>query len=259
MLDSENRTLPFEAIHNFRDYGGYRTRSGAAILRGHLFRSGHISHASPSDISQLSTIDLGVIIDLRSDSERKTHPAPSAMVPRPQMAFVADPDGDTPHLSSRFQGMRHRSEAMAAMTAIYSDLPFNPTNQQSFALHLRCLAQCQTPSLVHCFAGKDRTGISVALFHHVMGVLEDEIFADYLLTNTSGDERMAAGIEALRTKYQLDVSDEVLEEVMLVRPEYLATAFSLMVSRYGSIDNYVAKGLAVSDVEIARLKRQYSD
>jgi protein-tyrosine phosphatase len=101
--------------------------------------------------------------------------------------------------------------------------------------------------------------VTVALFHQLMGVSEADIYEDYLLTNAAGDERMHVGIAALRAKYDLDLSDEVLEEVMLVRPEYLATAFSQMTSRFGSIEDYVVNGLGVSHDTIERLRGAYSE
>lgn len=258
MTQAEKRSLPFDGIHNFRDYGGYRTRSGAVIPRGRLFRSGHLSGASQGDIDQLSAITLNTIVDLRSDLERQSDPTPDRLAKDTHIGFIPDTHGETPHLSSTFQGLTNSEEAVKGMNDIYAMLPFNPINQRSFALHLTSLANCQTASLVHCFAGKDRTGITVALFHHLMGVSADDIFEDYLLTNAAGDERLHTGMATLRAKYDLDVSDEVLQEVMLVRPEYLATAFSQMVSRYGSIDAYIAAGLQLPENIIADLRLNYS-
>jgi protein-tyrosine phosphatase len=256
---TDNRVLPLRGIHNFRDYGGYRTQSGATIRPGRLYRSGHLSYATQSDIDRLSAIELGLIVDLRSDMERKADPSLIGPADGGRLAFIPDTHGETPHLSSTFQGLTTRQEAIEGMKDIYTKLPFNPVNQQSFGLHLNSLAECQSASLVHCFAGKDRTGVTVALFHQLMGVSEADIYEDYLLTNAAGDERMHVGIAALRAKYDLDLSDEVLEEVMLVRPEYLATAFSQMTSRFGSIEDYVVNGLGVSHDTIERLRGAYSE
>jgi protein-tyrosine phosphatase len=258
LTQTENRNLILEGVHNFRDYGGYQTSFGAVIPCGKLFRSGHLSNASLNDIDRLSAIALGVIVDLRSDLERKSDPTPDRLTTNAQIGFIPDTHGETPHLSSTFQGLTGRDEAIKGMNGIYAMLPFNPVNQRSFALHMTSLAHCHTPSLVHCFAGKDRTGITVALFHHLMGVTSDDVFHDYILTNAAGDERMHTGIAALRAKHRLKVSDEVLQEVMSVRPEYLDTAFSQMVSRYGSVDDYIRAGLGLSEEIIGVLRRNYS-
>jgi protein tyrosine/serine phosphatase len=162
-------------------------------------------------------------------------------------------------LSSTFLGLSTRQEAINGLKEIYSSLPFNPANQLSFGLYLNSVAECQSASLVHCFAGKDRTGLTVALFHQLMGVSENDIYQDYMLTNAAGDNRMNDGIAALRAKYDLDLSDEVLEEVMLVRPEYLATAFAQMSSRFGSIEDYIVNGLGVSPDNIRQLRAEYSE
>ncbi|WP_300037244.1 tyrosine-protein phosphatase [Sphingorhabdus sp.] len=256
---TESRVLPLGGIHNFRDYGGYRTLSGAVIPRGRLFRSGHLSYATKSDIDRLSAIELDLIVDLRSDVERRTDPSLVGPVAGGILAFIPDAHGETPHLSSTFLGLSTRQEAINGMKEIYSSLPFNPANQLSFGLYLNSLAECQSASLVHCFAGKDRTGLTVALFHQLMGVSENDIYQDYMLTNAAGDNRMNDGIAALRAKYDLDLSDEVLEEVMLVRPEYLATAFAQMSSRFGSIEDYIVNGLGVSPGNIRQLRAEYSE
>jgi protein-tyrosine phosphatase len=255
----ENRVLALEGIHNFRDYGGYRTRFGALIPRGRLFRSGHLSYATKNDIERLSAIELGLIVDLRSDIERKADPSLIGPVKGGLLAFVTDTHGETPHLSSKFEGLATRQQAIDGMNEIYTSLPFNPANQLSFGLHLKNLAQCQSATLVHCFAGKDRTGLTVALFHQLMSVAEDDIYQDYMLTNATGDERLSAGIAALRAKYGLNLKDAVLEEVMLVRPEYLATAFSQIISRFGTIEDYVINGLGVSPETVDQLRNAYSE
>jgi protein tyrosine/serine phosphatase len=256
---TESRVLPLGGIHNFRDYGGYRTLSGAVIPRRRLFRSGHLSYATKSDIDRLSAIELDLIVDLRSDVERRTDPSLVGPVAGGILAFIPDAHGETPHLSSTFLGLSTRQEAINGMKEIYSSLPFNPAYQLSFGLYLNSVAECQSASLVHCFAGKDRTGLTVALFHQLMGVSENDIYQDYMLTNAAGDNRMNDGIAALRAKYDLDLSDEVLEEVMLVRPEYLATAFAQMSSRFGSIEDYIVNGLGVSPDNIRQLRAEYSE
>jgi protein-tyrosine phosphatase len=254
---TENRVLPLQGIHNFRDYGGYRTRSGAFVPRGRLYRSGHLSYATQSDIDQISDIALDLIVDLRSDKERKTDPSLIAPIDGGRVAFVADSDAETPHLSAAFKGLANRDEAIAVMTRIYTELPFNPDNRRSFGLFLNDLAECQTASLVHCFAGKDRTGLAVALFHHIIGVSDQDIYEDYLLTNVAGEKRLSSGIAQLRTKYDLDVSNEVLQEAMMVRSEYLDAAFFTMCQRFGSINEYVVSGLDVSQNTIEQLQSRY--
>jgi protein-tyrosine phosphatase len=255
----KKRLLPLQGVHNFRDYGGYRMKSGAAVQRGRLYRSGHLSYATQSDIDLVSAIGLNLIVDLRSDRERISDPSLIGPAKGGVLAFTPDTDGETPHLSSTFAGRSTRMQAIDGMIDIYANLPFNPVNKLSFGLHLNNLADCAAASLVHCFAGKDRTGITVALFHKLMDVSDDDIYEDYMLTNAAGNDRINVGIAALRAKYDFDLSDEVLEEVMLVRPEYLATAFSQIISRFGTIEDYVITGLGVSSETVDQLRRAYSE
>src|SRR3546814_11379851 len=80
------------------------------------------------------------------------------------------------------------------MTDTYAGMPYRPALVATLRLYLAALVEYDAPSLVHCVAGKDRTGFAVAIVHRLLGVHEDDLMHDYLLTNTSGklEERSEA-------------------------------------------------------------------
>ena len=70
-----DRHVDFEAIENFRDFGGYDTACGRGLRRGRLFRSGHHHTATPADLEKLRELGVEVIVDLRGAAEREREPS----------------------------------------------------------------------------------------------------------------------------------------------------------------------------------------
>ncbi|MGE3150390.1 MAG: tyrosine-protein phosphatase, partial [Pseudorhodoplanes sp.] len=194
------RVLPLERVHNFRDYGGYPISGGARVRAKYLWRSGQHFDATESDLESIHALRLATVIDLRSDSERRMapcrrHPEFAAQV------LSASGEGHVrpPHVAAA-RIVSTVAEAHEAMQRTYRRLPFGAGLLDGLRLYFRALTADAGASLVHCFAGKDRTGIAAAMLHHVLGVHEDDILEDYLLTNTAGDveARIADGAATIR-------------------------------------------------------------
>lgn len=240
------RVLPFAGIHNFRDYGGYPV-AGGRVRAGMLFRSAQHRDATADDLDAVSKLGLRVVIDLRGASERAASPCPR---PRGFAARVILADAETSGLAPHLAAARDVStpeQARAAMHASYRGMPFRPVLARVMRGLFAALAAGETPSLVHCMAGKDRTGLACALVHAALGVHHDDMIADYLLTNTAGDpeERIRAGAIHVRAAYGRHVCDEAVRTVMAVEPDYLATAFAAIAARAGGLDAYLAEWLGV--------------
>jgi protein tyrosine/serine phosphatase len=106
-------------------------------------------------------------------------------------------------------------------------------------------------------AGKDRTGIAVAMIQLAAGVHRDDVVADYLLTNTAGDveARIAAGADTIRaTSRQMD--PEIVRVIMGVEPEYMESAFAMISEKHGSVDGYLGEVLGVDDALRGKLRDQ---
>ncbi len=139
----------------------------------------------------------------------------------------------------------------------YGGIAFRPGLVALTRRYLGTLAEGRGPSLVNCMAGKDRTGIAVAVVQLAIGVHRDDVLADYLLTNTAGDSeaRIAAGAETIRAmSRQLD--PEVLRAIMGVEAEYLEAAFAAMADKHGSVDGYLRDVLGVDEALRERLRAQ---
>lgn len=241
------RRIAFEGIDNFRDFGDYAAGS-RRLKGGMLYRSGHPARASDADLARLADLGLSVVVDLRRAQEREREPA------RRWPGFAARViDNDMPQ-----EGLQEWEQFVAAtdptpgsvrdyMLGYYGQAPFEPRYLDLYGRYFRALAETPGGVLVHCAGGKDRTGILCALTHHVAGVGEADIVADYLLTNDM--ERFAARLPLVSQltleRFGKTVSDETLLAVMRVEAEYLQIAFQAMRARHASIDGYLDQALGL--------------
>ena len=143
---------------------------------------------------------------------------------------------------------RDPAAARETMRRAYTTLPFRPALVAAMTEYFSEVARLEGPSLVNCMAGKDRTGIAVALLQRALGVHADDVMADYLLTNTAGDSasRIASGGMTIRT-ITGELEPEALKVMMGVAPEYLDTAFATIREAHGSEAAYLAEVLGVDE------------
>ena len=249
-----DRIIPLTGIHNLRDYGGYSTPLGT-LKRGQLFRSGQHVDATDDDLVTFDDLGIGTVVDLRGDSERVKHPCRrtsrfSATVLLVEGETSGDGEG-TPRVPLITQ-----SQAHDAMLALYTSMPFRPNLSRIFRLYFDDLASNSSPSLVHCLAGKDRTGLAVALLHTLCGVGEDDMMADFLLTNSAGNSaaRIAAGAETVRRGFGAEMEDAAVVTLMSVHPDYLVTAFGEIRGKFGSVEDYLDKHLHVTPAKVEAIR-----
>ncbi|MDP3907081.1 tyrosine-protein phosphatase [Novosphingobium sp.] len=253
---TETRVLPLSGIHNFRDYGLYPVAGGGRVRAGLLWRSAQHGDATDADLDTVKGLGIGTVVDLRGNSERDANPC------RRYPGFAAEVlfhDGETAGLHVQAAASNpSATEARAAMQRLYEGIAYRPTLTPMISCYFNVLRQRDDASLVHCVAGKDRTGFAVALLHHVLGVHADDIMADYLLTNVAGniDRRIAAGAEQIRARYGA-IDEATIRTLMGVEPEYLDTAFQAIRASHGSVDAYLADVIGLDDAAQGQLRERF--
>jgi protein tyrosine/serine phosphatase len=245
------RIVPTTGIHNFRDCGGYPVIGGGHLACGTLYRSGEHAHATDRDLALVSQLGLSAIFDLRGTAERQKAPCRR---PEGFSAPVYFADGETtlaaaPHLDAAASAFDAET-ARRNMCERYASVPFRSLLVDIYRQYFRFLAQSTGPTLIYCTAGKDRTGVLVALFHSALGIHRDDIFNDYMLTNTAGDAQ--ARVDALKADLQRRfgalLSDEAVRVVTSVEPLFLEAAFEAIIARHGSVESYLEDVLFVPPV-----------
>ncbi len=256
------RVRLFEGIHNFRDYGGYAARDGR-LKSGILWRSGQHGGATPADLAGVAELGIVTVVDLRGDSERQMMPC---LRHDDFDGLVLFAPGETagselaPHEEAG-RGITTADQARAAMTRLYVNMPFRDVLVRSLNLYFEALATRDGASLLHCLAGKDRTGLAVALLHRLLGVHEDDVMADYLLTNAAGDQkrRIAAAGDSIRERYGAQITDEAIEMLMGVDAMYLDAATRSIVERFGTTERYAEEVLGVDAARRDALRARLLD
>jgi protein tyrosine/serine phosphatase len=211
-----------------------------------LFRSGEHAQATPEDLQLMQDMGIRSFVDLRGSSERERAPCQRY---QPFDGHVIVGDGETAEMAPHIEAAQ-ALEAEAARRTLrnrYATLPFRPVLMRLYGQYMRMLAETDHPSVVYCSAGKDRTGLLVALLHTMLGVHPDDVMHDYLLTNAVSDNERR--IEALRrelTKRFGSLSDEAIRVVLSVEPSYLTSAFDAIRERSNSFENYLEYGLGVT-------------
>lgn len=156
---------------NFRDLGGLHTRTGLRVRRGVLFRSDTLQALAADDVAYLvETLGLELIVDLRSGQEAVAQGrGPLAFAP---VSYLNSPliEAKVSRLPPREQALSYSLEHLAS-----------PLSPLATVVRILC-AQAGRPALVHCAAGKDRTGLVTALLLRLLEVDDEEIVADYLNT-----------------------------------------------------------------------------
>ncbi|RZI99616.1 MAG: tyrosine-protein phosphatase [Brevundimonas sp.] len=243
-----DRIHRFDALDNFRDYGDYATAAGRRVAPGRLFRSAHQARVSDADLEKFAAFDIGAIVDLRRRGERRDQPSKrpagwTGQVLESDLGF----DGEAPHITFLKTSDLTVDAGRTFMTGVYRTLPFDPAHIDLFGRYFRVLAETDQAVLIHCAAGKDRTGTLAALTHHLLGVHRDDMIADYLLTNTAVDlDRVAPRVaRQLQDMTGRVAAHDAVVAFLGVEPVYLETAFAEIEARHGSIDAYLEQALGV--------------
>lgn len=251
--------LPTQGIHNLRDYGGYAAAGGARVKTGLLWRSGQHMEASTADLETLARLDIRTIIDLRGTSERATfpcrrHPDFNARV----IAYDGETTNSPPHEGGGGRAEMTPQKARERMLAVYTRMPNNPAMLDMFTRYFAALQTREGASLVHCFAGKDRTGVAASLLLHVLGVHRDDVLAEFLRTNDAPTihilERQS--LPRMEAHYGV-IAPEAKANLMGVLPEYFATYVAEATRIAGSLDAYLASALGVDEARKQRLRERF--
>ena len=263
------RDLP--GAWNFRDVA-----DSTGVLRpGRLFRSGELSELGDDGRDELRRLGITDVADLRSRQEVQRHGpglVPNGvdihLLPIPDLGpDEVNSDGEAPHEHAFRRLLEDKSDdepvsdaATRYMVDEYSRFPTYPGAPEAVHRLVTLLADGRTV-LAHCFAGKDRTGFTVALVLEAAGVQRDAIEADFLSSNQAVPLLRDRIMQAVRQRSDVEVTPELLsltearlsDEVLGVRPEYLDAARRTIDDNFGSLDGYF-RSAGVTEVDVARLR-----
>lgn len=251
-------------VRNFRDVGGLPTVDGRRVRYGRLFRSGHLANATADDAAFLASLGLHTIFDFRSAADRGLEGADveldgvrNVRIPLTDAAQSADfwtmvREGELDELRAQLADGRAANRMIVSYRMMITD------RVQEHSRVLRTLAGGGVPALMHCAAGKDRAGVTIALTLLALGVERDAIEADYLKSNVT-HRRYPVHRSSSSSDAMSDEVMELLSPLFDARSEYLATAFETIEKTWGDTDAYLEQGLGLLPEARARLREHLLD
>jgi protein-tyrosine phosphatase len=238
------------ALPNGRDLGGRTTSSGRRVAPGLVFRAG--APTAPEHAAVLAGLGVGTVHDLRTDMERAQIPLAVPATSEVHLAdMLAEEPDDAPASLGRIARAalsgeaKHftRDEVRQMYLHGYRSFVTLPGARRETGRVLAALAEPDGgPALIHCTAGKDRTGWVAALILLSLGVDHDEVMADYLASGPAV-ARMFAGLREMVIGEGGDVA--TFDFVLGVFPEYLDAAMRTMTTQFGSLEGFLTDGLGL--------------
>ncbi len=249
-------------LRNFRDFGTSASVERLPLPSGELYRSGHLARLDEQSRERLVGHDWKLIVDLRYPDEQKRDPSPWPTDRDMTCLRIASGSSrDAPHFEMFIAARSGGTTMDEVYTSFYRELPFDPLYRPFFADAIREIARARGPILIHCTAGKDRTGILVAMLLDLLGVDAETIRADYLksssivtpeFTQTIGDQIFDKSGERL--------SESEIRAMLAVAPAYLDAALGAIRAAHGSVERYfIASGLTPSEIEAVRRRSGMSE
>ncbi len=251
-----DRVVDLAGSVNFRDFGGYATTDGARIRRGRLFRCGQMANLTDAAQLQFAKLNIRVICDLRRPDERQADPTPVPDHVSRRVEIPIDPASAAMLRDSMADSALDVDQRVAFMRAITVGLARD--HAQGYARMFQAL-QDHAPGgfLVHCTAGKDRTGVGVALIQLALGAPREAVMEDYLLTNEVIDFEGFL-LPRLRANLGHDSIDVESARVLAgVRPEYLNAALDEMERACGSLEAYLEQAIGLRSRQRDQLREHF--
>ncbi|MCP4004822.1 MAG: tyrosine-protein phosphatase [bacterium] len=251
-----DRTPVLDGAVNLRDFGGYATTDGRRVKRRKLYRSGTLAHLSDEGREAFEALEVGLICDLRRSEERIEEPTPFPPDAPRRAEISIDPGSAVGLRESLADGVLDLGfeERIGFMVGINRELARDHIDD--YARMFEYLVEMQEGAfLVHCSAGKDRTGFACALVLHALGVPEETVFEDYLLTNEVMDYEGFILPRVLARYDQKEVPErESIMALAGVRPEYLKAAYDAIEAEFNDVEHYIEQALGLDAATRERLR-----
>jgi protein-tyrosine phosphatase len=254
------RIIVLEGTHNFRDMGGYQTADGRKVKYGIFFRSDELTGLTEQDLAAVQALNIKTIFDYRDDYEAHKKPDPVfAGVKNIRIAAIQADQASRINISGNAgnadqnqhvivdmvkSGFFKQFRADTMMMEVYTKLPLG---NLSYKRLMEMIQHSDNLGLLHhCTAGKDRTGVGAALILLALGVPEQTVMEDYLLTN----ETMKAFNEKMLKQIAEHVNEAELKNIkhMLgVKEQFMEAVFRSIKKTYGNVDTYFSEEFGLTN------------
>lgn len=266
------RILSIDGVINFRDLGGYQTANGEQVQWGKAYRSAQLDRLTEQGVEQMTGLGIKTVIDLRFEEETMRYPTVRSAFPEARIITWQDESQDQ-ELVQQSADMRFSwrdslasndpAKVREAMRVNYPKKLYS--HRAIYRKMLLRLIDDAAPLVFHCAAGKDRTGVAAALILSLLGVPNDTIIEDYLLTQQEIGkltQTWLAGGATDNENYQDFQSKLASHDPAVVAPiftadiSYITTLLDYVDEQYGSFEQYTLSKLELNAEQIGALRTQ---
>ena len=246
-----DRDLVWDGCLNVRDLGGHPTRDGGETKFGAIVRSDSVSQLTDAGWQALVAHGVRTVVDLRGDHEREEDPPRELRVDVVHVPFMEANEQEWNDIAPEIEAASAAAPDVATSTRdVY--VIFLERFKANVAAGVRAVARAPEGGVVvHCVGGKDRTGLLTALLLHVVGVPEEEIAADYALSEERLRSRHEAWFEAAESEEEL----VRLQRISQTPPGSMLGVFCELERLYGSVEGYL-RFAGVEEEDLERVRRR---
>ena len=247
------QSIAIASVPNLRDLGGWPTRDGGYVRAGLLYRSTELDKLAGADMTAFAGLGIRSVYDLRTEAERTAQPD---RLPPGTEYVVVDVLKDSVNAApaqlfkvlsdpKAAEEMLGGGKAVALFESGYREIFSLPSARAAYHRLFSDLTQEEhRPALFHCTTGKDRTGWAAASLLMLLGVSDDLVMKEDLLTNTQPLPAEKPVID----RFQAQGGDpDVIRPVVGVAPQYLEAALDEMRKEFGTIEGYFTEGPKIDE------------
>lgn len=259
------RKVPVSGMDNLRDMGGLKTADGRYTKWGLAYRADTLYKAKPDGYRYLNNMNMGYVFDLRRAEEIAKKPDPAmdgvayyhTQIPDAPPAY-ADVSWDTDEAIYKFVSSP-RAETFYVDTNVFM-VDAKKSHQSMKQVFATALKGDGKAMVWHCAGGKDRTGYVSAMFLAALGVPQETIVNEYLLTNEYRQDFDRQELADMSKVFKNDPQAvKGFSAIQQSRPEYILAGLKHIEQQYGSVDRYLEQELGVTPQDIVRLKQLYTE
>lgn len=259
-MNAHDRFINVEGSINLRDFGGYSTTEGRTVKRGYLYRCGAMSEIAEHAYDDFAGLNITVICDLRSDEEVEHSPTPAGTPFDCRVHIPIWPGSSTQFQESVRDKPPNEQDFTEFMRNITREIVRDHVD--AYTLLMRELVETDNGFLLHCSAGKDRTGIGAAVILSLLDVDRETIVQDYLISNQAIEliERTRTRMMERMEEHEFPplIDEGILHVLSGVKEDYLRGAFEEIDQQFGGTDGYL-EAVGITNADRQYLKEKLLD
>jgi protein-tyrosine phosphatase len=233
----DNSEVPLEKGINFRDIGGYVTKDGRRVKRKRIYRCGALGDLTDNDVKTLEALNVRRVFDLRLDEEAEKN---RDRLPENAQYFRFPVTAGSSSVGRIVALLKNIDQVDEFVVEGYTRNLVD-AEAHTFAGILRQIAAADDDgaSVIHCTAGKDRTGVAVAVLLSFLGVDDETIAADYSLSNRAYPIFYQQMVDAMHPFRRIGILADDLTDLLMADPEFIRRTLKYLHEQYGDAENYL--------------------